>query len=426
MLKKFVLGGMVVVAALLGNACGDDGSSESPAGPADSEVTLSSSSDDVVPGNGSSSSVIESPSTSSGQAPQSAESDGSSSSEKAVDGSSSSNEKSSSSSGKVESSSSGKGEKSSSSEGAAGSSSLDVVAGSSSSEKSSSSMAESSSSVESSSSEEPSSSSVLESSSSVAESSSSIEDDVSSSSEYYKLSWDYLNPSIPYDTIIDSRDGQVYKIVAVGDQTWMAENLNYAYNERKTSSDLASYCYDNDPKNCEIYGRLYTWAAAVDSLGIFSSDGEGCGYKSMKDCRNKGRIRGICPAGWHLPDSSEWGEFLQTYAASIKHNKTNSVYSDACESLKSGNLWGNGGSNASGFSVLPAGYLNGPSFYYILSGTYKNLSYDAHFWTSSETLINDEDYVAYHVYMYFNHNTATIVTQNEDFGYAIRCLKDKQ
>ena len=390
MMKKFVLGGMVVVAALLGNACGNDGSSDSPAGPADSEATLSSS-DDVALGSSSSASVTESTLISSGQTPQSAESDGSSSSE-----------------------------------GATGSSSSDVVAGSSSSEKSSSSLAESSSSVESSSSEEPSSSSVLESSSSVAESSSSIEDDVSSSSEYYKLSWDYLNPSIPYDTIIDSRDGQVYKIVAVGDQTWMAENLNYAYNERKTSSDLASYCYDNDPKNCEIYGRLYTWAAAVDSLGIFSSDGEGCGYKSMKDCRNNGRIRGICPAGWHLPDSSEWGEFLQTYAASIKHNKTNSVYSDACESLKSGNLWVNGGSNASGFSVLPAGYLNGPSFYYILSGTYKNLSYDAHFWTSSETLINDDDYVAYHVYMYFNHNTATIVTQNEDFGYSIRCLKDKQ
>ena len=48
MLKKFVLGGMVVVAALLGNACGDDASSDSPAGPADSEVTLSSSSDNAV------------------------------------------------------------------------------------------------------------------------------------------------------------------------------------------------------------------------------------------------------------------------------------------------------------------------------------------------------------------------------------------
>ena len=40
MLKKFVLGSMVVVAALLGNACGDDGSNDSPAGPADGEATL--------------------------------------------------------------------------------------------------------------------------------------------------------------------------------------------------------------------------------------------------------------------------------------------------------------------------------------------------------------------------------------------------
>ncbi len=106
MLKKFVLGGMVVVAALLGNACGDNGSSDSPAGPADSEVSLSSSSEDVDSDGSSSSSITESPSTSSGQAPQSVESDRSSSSEKAAGGSSSSGGNSSSSSGKVESSSS--------------------------------------------------------------------------------------------------------------------------------------------------------------------------------------------------------------------------------------------------------------------------------------------------------------------------------
>jgi uncharacterized protein (TIGR02145 family) len=102
MLKKFVLSGLVVVAALFGNAC----ESNSPAEAADSEVTHFSSSDDVVPGCSPSSSVTESPSTSSGQAPQSAESDMSSSSEKTVGGSSSSDGKSSSSSGKVESSSS--------------------------------------------------------------------------------------------------------------------------------------------------------------------------------------------------------------------------------------------------------------------------------------------------------------------------------
>lgn len=319
MMKKFVLGGMVVVAALLGNACGDDASSDSPAGPADSEVTLSSSSDDVVLGNSSSSSVTESPSTSSGQAPQSVESDGSSSSEKAVGGSSSSGEKSSSSSGKVESSSSGKGEKSSSSEAAAGSSSSDVVAESSSSEKSSSSVAESSSSVESSSSEVPSSSSVVESSSGVAENSSSSENDVSSSSEYYKLNWDYLNPSISYDTIIDSRDGQVYKTVVIGSQIWMAENLNYNYPEGKKS-----ICYHDSAEYCVRFGRLYK----QDVLSL------------------------VCPEGWHVPDSTEW-ETLVIYTG-----ETNGVLkTDTGWKVWNGDPTISNGTNDYGFSVHSSGYM---------------------------------------------------------------------
>ena len=319
MMKKFVLGGMVVVAALLGNACGDDGSGDSPAGPADGEVTLSSSSEDVISGNGSSSSVTESPSTSSGQVPQSAESDGSSSSEKAVDGSSSSNEKSSSSSGKVESSS-GKGEKSSSSEGAAGSSSSDVVAGSSSSEKSSSSVTESSSSVESSSSEEPSSSSVVESSSSVVESSSSLEIESSSS---ITLSSSSETPTVKsiYDaennTLIDLRDNKVYKTVTIGEQIWMAENLNYEY-----KAGSKSFCYNDSTKYCNLYGRLYAY-----------------------DVKNVQ----ICPEGWHLPDSVEWNNLIG--------EKLN-------ESLKADSSWRTwqgkptDGTNETGFSVYASGYKN--------------------------------------------------------------------
>ena len=333
MLKKCVLGGMVVVAALLGNACGDDGSSDSPAGPADSEVTLSSSSDDVVLGSSSSSSVSESPSTSSGQAPQSAESDGSSSSEKAVDGSSSSDGKASSSSGKVESSSSGKGEKSSSSEGAAGSSSSEVVAESSSSEKSSSSVTESSSSVESSSSEVPSSSSVVESSSSVAESSSSSEDIVSSSSEFYKLSWDYLNPSIPYDTIIDSRDGQVYKVVTVGNLIWMAENLNYYDTIQIPELTAHSWCFNNDVNYCERRGRLYDNPVALDYDSTQTSvykryKNEEGGYDSLN-------VVGICPDGWRIPTRTEW----------LRLNSSCSVRSEK---------WG--GDNSCGVSINSSGY----------------------------------------------------------------------
>ena len=377
MLKKFVLGGMVVVAALLGNACGDDGSSDSPAGPADSEVTLSSSSDDVVLGNSSSSSVTESPSTSSGQAPQSAESDGSSSSEKAVDGSSSSDGKASSSSGKVESSSSGKGEKSSSSEGAAGSSSSDVVAGSSSSEKSSSSMAESSSSVESSSSEVPSSSSVVESSSSVAESSSSLEIESSSS---ITLSSSSETPTVKsiYDaennTLTDLRDNQVYKTVTIGEQIWMAENLNYKYKD-----ESKSLCYKDSTKYCDSYGRLYV--------------------KEIKDI--------VCPDKWHLPDSLEWDKIIQ-----IAERKNGPLKADS-----SWAPWQNNetnGTNETGFSALAAGMRTA------LGSGYGEINQKTRFWMSGK--------INRHVVMNVFNDEAPgyLFTSDGVPVYSIRCLKDSE
>lgn len=79
-----------------------------------------------------------------------------------------------------------------------------------------------------------------------------------------------MNQSISYGEIVDSRDGQVYKTVAIDTQTWMAENLNYAYKGVKFNyegyiSDSTSWCYDNKVTNCDKYGRLYTWSAVMDS-----------------------------------------------------------------------------------------------------------------------------------------------------------------
>ena len=87
-------------------------------------------------------------------------------------------------------------------------------------------------------------------------------------------------------TFTDSRDGKKYKIIKVGTQTWMAENLNYAAK--------GSVCYENNEANCVKYGRLYDWAA----MGV-----SGC----LSDYPNG--VQGVCPAGWRLPSTEEWSEY---------------------------------------------------------------------------------------------------------------------
>ncbi|MDD7297792.1 FISUMP domain-containing protein, partial [Fibrobacter intestinalis] len=110
----------------------------------------------------------------------------------------------------------------------------------------------------------------LSSSSSAIVSSSS--EAVSSSSPQVKPNWTYLNPAVSYGELTDARDGQVYKTVQIGEQIWMAENLNYAYNK----GTAQSYCYNNSADSCAKYGRLYLWSAAMDSAAVFG----GCGYGS--------------------------------------------------------------------------------------------------------------------------------------------------
>ena len=216
------------------------------------------------------------------------------------------------------------------------------------------------------------------------------------SSSTSKESWAYLNPAISYGEITDDRDGQVYKTVKIGSQTWMAENLNF-----KTTT---SYCYDDRTRNCEIEGRLYTWAEAMDSAGTFTTKGKGCGLG--KTCSPTYPVRGMCPKGWHLPTRVEW----QTLISSMDDPST------AGSMLKSTSGWYNdgNGSNAYGFSIRPAGSKQDDEYLFKGSQTF--------LWSSTE-------FNSTHAYNLGLSSNSPEIFQNlyndqKNYGRSVRCIKD--
>ncbi len=206
----------------------------------------------------------------------------------------------------------------------------------------------------------------------------------------------------------DSRDGKSYKAVKIGTQAWMAENLNYAYTQKTATLDSSSFCYDNNPANCEMYGRLYLWSAAMDSAAVFSEDGKDCGYG--KRCSASGTVRGVCPEGWHLPSYEEW-KTLDAYVA----DKASDGVGYA---LKSTSGWEEyesktGGSNAFSFGTLPAGIRgNDGTFYYILKGAY--------FWTWNYDNVS----TAYLWQLNYKGTDLNVIFDSKEFASSIRCVKD--
>ena len=221
-----------------------------------------------------------------------------------------------------------------------------------------------------------------------------------------------------YGTLTDDRDGQTYKTVKIGEQWWMAENLNYAYTgvpfkDGDFTSDSTSWCYHNDAANCAKYGRLYTWAAAMDSAGIIPGNtANGCGYG--KDCNLFGnvKVRGVCPEGWHLPDTTEWNALFTAvggWATAGKMLKSTEGWNDYYGYyVTSGN-----GSDSYFFSALPAGDRRSNGFFNI-EGNF------AYFWSSTE----NNSYNAYSMGLRYDFDDAILYFSNKDFGFSVRCLKD--
>ena len=250
------------------------------------------------------------------------------------------------------------------------------------------------------------SSSASLSSSSSAKSSSSSKVKSSSSSSVFE---GYVDPlTVVKGTMTDERDGQTYKTVKIGTQTWMAENLNYAYtdvpyNYSGYTSDSTSWCYSNAAANCTKYGRLYTWAAAMDSVGTWSANGKGCGYN--KTCSPTYLVRGVCPEGWHLPTQTEWKTLFTAVGGS----------STAGKMLKSTSGWNSSGNgtDAYSFSALPAGLRN-------YNGYYDFEGYYAYFWSST---VSNGNY-AYLMYLGYSYDGASLDNDGKDIGFSVRCAKD--
>ena len=199
---------------------------------------------------------------------------------------------------------------------------------------------------------------------------------LSSSSAYSLPS---SSTSVVYGSLVDSRDGQVYKTVNIGTQTWMAQNLNYVTDN--------SCCYDDNPSSCIKYGQLYTWDAAMIA----------------------------CPSGWHLPTMKEW----ELLSAAVGGEST------AGRKLKATTLWeakdGIINEDAYGFSAFPAGYRSGKGEFFGEGGS-------AYFWNAPQ---NGDNYPScmyldnwtncMHLEYYLHHE---YYPDDEDSRFSVRCVKD--
>ena len=161
---------------------------------------------------------------------------------------------------------------------------------------------------------------------------------VTSSSSTFPTSRDeLLNPTIGYGVIIDSRDKKRYRTIKVAGRTWMAENLNYADSTLNPILKGQSFCYGNDNNNCEVLGRLYSRAAAMNSATC--AFGQSCNL-------GKGVIKGICPDGWHMPTVAEGNELVNFVGASN---------ASAARSAKGWNAGITQGKNTNGLSFAGSG-----------------------------------------------------------------------
>ncbi len=223
----------------------------------------------------------------------------------------------------------------------------------------------------------------------------------------------YLNEDIQYGEMVDWRNRRLYNTTTVSvisgyslamplysyNEVWMAEDLDFEYR-------VKGAIYGNIETS---FGREYTWAAAMDSAGVYSAAGAGCGDR--KTCSANGRVRGVCPEGWYLPSDSDWVKLINTVEDLYGEDQT----ARALKS-KSGWLCGADGSNDIGLSVTPKGYEN-----VVCAGGDNTLPSYAIYWSSTESDYSN----AYRMYFGLSGkvNLSSERSMRKSLPNYVRCMK---
>jgi uncharacterized protein (TIGR02145 family) len=205
---------------------------------------------------------------------------------------------------------------------------------------------------------------------------------------------------------------QKIKEVKIGDQIWMSENLNVdkfrngdLIPEVKTKEEWIAFCvqgkpawcfYDNDPKNGDLYGKLYNYYAVIDP-------------------------RGLAPEGWRIPSTAK-GEFKTLRQNLPRNQKKRACFMKSTEhwevdlivKLKDPNYKNQNGNNKSGFNAYPNGYR-------FFDGSFGDLGKSAYWWRIPQ---ESDSAVTYYVNILSYSSNPFRNNNGTGGGFAVRCVKD--
>jgi uncharacterized protein (TIGR02145 family) len=223
-------------------------------------------------------------------------------------------------------------------------------------------------------------------------------------------------------TFTDPRDGQTYRTVKIGNQTWMAENLKF-YAEGSVCFGEGSHVRGLDEEtreprrvilsdieiqaNCVRYGRLYNWATAMELPST-------CNNNVCASQVQTPHHQGICPAGWHIPSGAEW-------EALVNHAGGSSV---AGVRLRSREGWHIDsyyipGTDDYGFSALPGGIGHG---YDGLDGDFYSNGYAGVWWSTTEG--NGTSVAQQWIINHSSRGVLDRLASNKMNQLSLRCVKD--